>query len=707
VISDENCVSADNRKRRNDGRVKRHEHEDWRLKEHIQHIQRISESDGIPGVNISELITLTLILARRHESELACALLQSCVPRDAVKEIDALRVVAALGTFDTVLRATAVQWLQMLCETDSLTSTHCLRAAYPALFHLLHDTALRPHLCPLLVLLTTPGHVLAFRLRYLRRLCAEVGTQEPWLLQLLRVFEVFDRHAGTSVADTQPLRVLVPLCLPSPSVFDSRRVFSLWKCTSTVSCADNVSAPRASDWLTSLYTFDTSFLDSFTHTRAASCVATQLQNASLHCLFAVHPSAQTACTRLRVWLESATNSLFFVPVSEYSSRTRLLSALVTFLQTINEPSTLSAALLATRLQCWDFQEDVELWLTLFEFLPLLPYEDFYTVILHPLHRAFPTLPVRTKARVLLSLTQLLRRWAHFVASLPSASHAHPQFDYHRTIFEFVTYIERLMALALQSEEGHLLLQHTVLIFLELVCMLHTKYTLPFVFVPSQCLVLPLFLSSSLLSLSRICGVLAHYKTEVTTLRQVMQSPLRQLPATRPLSFSNGLERVSLLNQYIWTFCQALWCQRLFLATTLTAAPETSVSSAPSFSHPSLLFESAPASLFDLPSQIKTAIWDMGMESALSLVHHIALLHFGWRYLKDLECSLENFVQPPSKLNAELIKGAMKLHYLEYLKQSGCHGLYEFLNTYVGTLVQQKQQLTTSTPSSDPTDASPK
>jgi hypothetical protein len=113
-----------------------------------------------------------------------------------------------------------------------------------------------------------------------------------------------------------------------------------------------------------------------------------------------------------------------------------------------------------------------------------------------------------------------------------------------------------------------------------------------------------FLSSSLLSLSRICGVLAHYKTEFNSLRQAIQTNFQPNFTMPSLSFPNGLERASMLNQYIWTLCQALWCQRLFLDTS-TTSHETNSSSFLSSSFSSSSFsEKISLNLLDLSQEVQ-------------------------------------------------------------------------------------------------------
>jgi hypothetical protein len=46
-----------------------------------------------------------------------------------------------------------------------------------------------------------------------RRLCADVGSKEPWLLQLVRIFEVFDHKTVQSVVPSHSIQVLVPMYL--------------------------------------------------------------------------------------------------------------------------------------------------------------------------------------------------------------------------------------------------------------------------------------------------------------------------------------------------------------------------------------------------------------------------------------------------------------------------------------------------------------
>jgi hypothetical protein len=125
-----------------------------------------------------------------------------------------------------------------------------------------------------------------------------------------------------------------------------------------------------------------------------------------------------------------------------------------------------------------------------------------------------------------------------------------------------------------------------------------------VFVPHHSVILLPFLSSSLLSLSRICGVLAHYKTEFISLQQTIQQYFHTSFTVPSLSFPNGLERVSMLNQYVWTLCQALWCQRLFFDTS-TASHETISPSIISSSSTSSSFpENVSLNILDLPREVQ-------------------------------------------------------------------------------------------------------
>ena len=288
-----------------------------------------------------------------------------------------------------------------------------------------------------------------------------------------------------------------------------------------------------------------------------------------------------------------------------------------------------------------------------------------------------------------------------------------QVDFYRTLYELVRYVDQLAALALHSETAspaaasadHVAIQHAILNFFDIVSRLHSRYKVPFVVTPSPAVVYRCLLAGNAAALSRICGILARYKAEFDKLKTMMAPPTAAAasaalaaaaavgappPAmTPPLSFQNGAEKINVLNCYIWSFCGALWRQRLFIPP-------------PDFLRDELL----------LPPDVLEQIRFEGMSSCLGLTHAPAMLSLAREYLNALHAALDNSNNPAATdstssaaaaaaaasnqdltlMKPEMIKDVVKEHYVEYLQQRGLHGLHNFLFSFIAALVKLSNNL---------------
>ena len=158
-------------------------------------------------------------------------------------------------------------------------------------------------------------------------------------------------------------------------------------------------------------------------------------------------------------------------------------------------------------------------------LSFLNFPGFSTCYLKPLQKLFFSSSVAWKVKLLSSLSSLLHNWAsldwklfydteegktgtklmELVFERPSA-----KTDHFRTIHDFIVLMDSMCVLALQAENDHVLLQHAVLSFFEVVVTLHTHYDVPFVVIPSRAIVFRSLLSDTGMAVSRICGVVTRF-----------------------------------------------------------------------------------------------------------------------------------------------------------------------------------------------------
>lgn len=81
------------------------------------------------------------------------------------------------------------------------------------------------------------------------------------------------------------------------------------------------------------------------------------------------------------------------------------------------------------------------------------------------------------------------------------------------------YVERLCVLGLQADGDHPLLQHAAASLYELIASFVAKFDLPFILFPNRAIVYRLLGSADVTAVSRMCGILLQYKSEVESLKK--------------------------------------------------------------------------------------------------------------------------------------------------------------------------------------------
>lgn len=121
-------------------------------------------------------------------------------------------------------------------------------------------------------------------------------------------------------------------------------------------------------------------------------------------------------------------------------------------------------------------------------------------------------------------------------------------DYFDTIQKLVEHVDRLCVMGLLADEDHPLLQHAGLSFFEFVSAMSLQDDIPDIIIPAAAFVHRHFFSSSAMAVSRICGIVRHYKAafEKNDLKSVTWMS-KHTP-----------EYLHHFNTYMMDICNSLW-----------------------------------------------------------------------------------------------------------------------------------------------------
>lgn len=146
-------------------------------------------------------------------------------------------------------------------------------------------------------------------------------------------------------------------------------------------------------------------------------------------------------------------------------------------------------------------------------------------------------------------------------------------------------MDRLSVAALEVENDHVVVQHGVLSFYDLMSTLTATYHVPLaVVIPDSTIAYRMFLSDSGMAISRICGIVYQYKKAFEAFEQELQNQYDELvqamvdakiadgetideedlPQPPPIEVKGyNREYVVLFNSFVMDFCNFLWRNRAF------------------------------------------------------------------------------------------------------------------------------------------------
>jgi hypothetical protein len=372
-------------------------------------------------------------------------------------------------------------------------------------------------------------------------------------------------------------------------------------------------------------------------------------------------------------------------------RLRLLEALADF-ATHTDALPLEAEQFVLRdiLPLWD-GTDATSQLLCYDILPALQpctFSDLRSRLLRHLERLFIYGSARIQYAIISgTLASLVNRWGRLDWSVASTSHCLPttttggdssasteDMDAMKiqTLRELIHWTDDLILKGfLLDGGGHELLRAAAIDFFAAVCDLTDHCT--FLAAPSPSIAYRLLLSKSALHVDRVCHLLVKYKVTFQKLKQ------RQEQEARTDDAVSGLDRVKIFNCFVWDFCSVLWRCSPPPSPHHVSGKESSSSSSSSRTLSILYTDLRP----ETQSQLYAAADKVA--STLSITHSAVFAGYASAFLKT---------QLPDQPNPspDLIRGKLKVKYLDYLKTScGMEGIHSFLSSFVGSLANRSSR----------------
>jgi hypothetical protein len=214
------------------------------------------------------------------------------------------------------------------------------------------------------------------------------------------------------------------------------------------------------------------------------------------------------------------------------------------------------------------------------------------------------------------------------------------------------------------------------------------------FGPSASLLYRIFLSASVVHMDRVCYLMVLYKDIYQNWKRkyVGTDKTKTEPSMGDETFTAGIAQIQEYNGVIYDFCSLLW------TCTSFPNPNTAAGDVAESRPKSALFQSfrpsTQACLHD------TATWEstnrlgassFPISSALSLSHGAAFVGYASDFLKFYYNSSMDTVTVfgkdggTPKLSPNIIQGALKVQYLEYLKARDLSGIHTLLCTFIRSL----------------------
>lgn len=298
---------------------------------------------------------------------------------------------------------------------------------------------------------------------------------------------------------------------------------------------------------------------------------------------------------------------------------------------------------------WDGVRNKDVIWELITYVDVRPFDELTPTLFQPIYRLF-TKSSSLTTDIIICLNRLLRHWA---VSSTGAKDVQP-------IQDLATFVDHLCLELLRntSTTPSYATNHAILSFFETTASLLPDYDIPTIYVPSSGIIYHFLLSNNGVDLSRICGILAKYKTSFEEQERHGQ-----------------VSDVDRFNGFVMDFCNTIWRSRALNKTDQNAV--------------GLDIDD------ETIGQLNSVCEERGQSllHAFSITHSGAMGYFAYEFMEKLvpSQSVKKPITLASVKELNLSYMDVRIAFLNSLKERGFTGLYAFLYGSMASLMNRQQK----------------
>ncbi|KXJ93054.1 Mis6-domain-containing protein [Microdochium bolleyi] len=567
------------------------------VKPSVEALTALAYERGVLSADLDELIDLVTTPSHLDQASLN-SILRSLYPAAPVSGDVLVKVVGALGHGklkpSLAMQGALLRWVITVYHV--VDNSGVLAHSYGLLFNLLDTAAIRTHVCHILALVTRRRHVRPHRIQSLLALARQTAN-DPALTGLLRVYKnyypeivvgeaVRGRASAFNHPDTQWRDRLgeIQQAHAERARRRSEQPLSSYQVSrnNKKSIVPEVHSSRATETSVTLEEIESAdgLVDKLEKLELPDQLVAVLGDPLLQKLFLLKPNAE-ATQRASLWLTS-----YAEDVLSGDSSGDIFQTIQSYLQATKVMPPIVLAFLGDYLQIWDGREDRTVILDILTYIPMLDFQTLLRTVFQPLEARILDGTIDTQVELLRFYTALFWRW-RTVLRLSTQSSKSPQ-----TVAAIVEALAKrvgMLCLAIlqaapsapaspQPPSNSTAIYDAVLNFYEesasLAVMANSQgqqtassssSPLPYlrIVIPPKPVVYLLSFSPCPSVFSRLCGILASYKTAFSQAQQ-------RKPKAGTGSSKDGLQQpqyaaayVDEFNGYLMDMCNLAWRSRAF------------------------------------------------------------------------------------------------------------------------------------------------
>ncbi|KAL6910926.1 Mis6 domain-containing protein [Trichoderma evansii] len=599
----------------------------------VASLTSLAYENGLLPEALDQLIDLVVTPSHLDQASRA-AIVRNLYPVSRVSRDIAIRVIGALGHGalkpSLNIQVALLKWLIMIHHV--LETPAVLAQAYGVLFNLLNTAAIRPNLCHILALITRRKHVRPFRIQALLNLSRQTAN-DPYLIGLLRVYKDYypeiilgELVRGRASAFKHPdiswkerlQEVQEAYTLQAEK--DSQAVldgFRVNRPTGRGQGSRVVPAVHTSHATENSVTLEeveniTGFVQNIDRIELPNQLVAVLADPLLQKLLLLRPNAE-AYQRVANWLNSVLQNVIDGDADE-AVLWEVLDVVKDFVVQSKSIPPVILSFFAIFFQQWNGSGQHGSILQILSFTPLVEFQELYERILQPLELAILDNTPGSQVEILGLYTNILRHWiAILQSSDPVPAHANT------SVTALIRHTGRLSLTLLQTSPTESVNLAIVEFYEQAIRLVNDdslKYYIRIELPPSELIYTFLF-SSSVATMSRLCGILACYKKGF---EMAMSTKARNDGSNRIDALSYDRAYVNLYNGYLMDICNCFWRSRAF-------------SDADTNSHGCLM---PRATVSNLTAYVSSVDKTFSLPSLLTLSYSPVLCFQSIRSVRDLE-----------------------------------------------------------------------